>query len=126
MKSCVVESLFLFLGGRNLLIEIQILGAGVPADVGNRTDWPVDGGALSVTLHHAWTYLFVNVGLGDNVANFNISLTPQLLNTTGRGDLCLPKLSVPEGTVGDGQRATLQVITNDGSGASLYNVSLKV
>ena len=82
------------------------------------------GGALELELHHPWTYLFVNLGLGGNVSsNFNISLTPQLLNVTGKGTFCLPALPVPEGVARDGQPATLQVVTSGDSGSALYNVS---
>ena len=85
------------------------------------------GGALELELHHPWTYLFVNLGLGGgNVSsNFNASLTPRLLNVTGRGTLCLPSLPVPGGDAAprDGQPATLQVVTSGDSGSALYNVS---
>ena len=86
------------------------------------------GGALELELHHPWTYLFVNLGLGGNVSsNFNISLTPQLLNVTGKGTFCLPTLPVPEGAgARDGQPATLQVVTSGDSGSALYNVSFWV
>ena len=89
------------------------------------------GGAVEVDLHHPWTYLFVNLGLGGNVSsNFNVSLTPRLLNVTGKGTLCLPLLPVPDTGTGedgtgpsDGQPATLQVVTSGESGSALYNVS---
>lgn len=32
------------------------LGAGVPGNTGNRTDWPLNGGSLKLDLHHPWTY----------------------------------------------------------------------
>ncbi|RYP66736.1 hypothetical protein DL770_008754 [Monosporascus sp. CRB-9-2] len=95
--------------------------ANVPADAGNRTEWPVGGGAVSLHLHHQWTYVYINLGLGSNVTNFNITLTPQLMNVTGQGDFCIPELPVPEGTVTEGQNATIQVVTNGESGSALYN-----
>ncbi|RYP15370.1 hypothetical protein DL765_005761 [Monosporascus sp. GIB2] len=95
--------------------------ANVPADAGNRTDWPVGGGAVSLNLHHPWSYVYINLGLGNNVTNFNITLTPQLMNVTGEGDFCIPQLPVPEGTVREGQNATIQVVTNGDSGSALYN-----
>ncbi|RYP48765.1 hypothetical protein DL768_005422 [Monosporascus sp. mg162] len=95
--------------------------ANVPADAGNRTEWPVGGGAVSLHLHHQWTYVYINLGLGNNVTNFNITLTPQLMNVTGQGDFCIPELPVPEGTVMEGQNATIQVVTNGESGSALYN-----
>jgi len=96
--------------------------AGVPA-TSNRTAWPVAGGSLKLELHHDWTYLFVNLGLGANATNFNITLTPEFFNVTGSGAFCLPKLNVPEGTAKDGDVASLQVVTLGDSGSALYSVS---
>ncbi|KAI1119014.1 hypothetical protein F5Y14DRAFT_396201 [Nemania sp. NC0429] len=94
--------------------------AGVPYGAGNKTEWPIEGGAVALDLHHPWTYLYINLGLGQNSTNFNISLTPELLNVTGRGDFCFPVLPVPI-PVSDGQEATLQFVTNGQSGSALYN-----
>ncbi|KAF3069828.1 hypothetical protein GL218_07787 [Daldinia childiae] len=93
---------------------------GVPDGVGNRTEWPITDGAVQLTLHHPWTYLFVNVGLGSSVTNFNMSFTPDLMNVTGQGGFCLPSLSVPM-KVSDGTNATIQVVTSGDSGSALYN-----
>jgi hypothetical protein len=69
--------------------------------------------------------VFVNLGLGDNVTNFNYTLTPQFWNETGNGTLCIPKLPLPAGlTVSDGTTASLQVVTLGQSGSALYNVSV--
>ncbi|CAK7198502.1 hypothetical protein SEUCBS139899_001163 [Sporothrix eucalyptigena] len=88
----------------------------------NRTDWPTTGGSLSLDLHHPWTYVFVNVGLGENVTNFNYSLTPSFWNETGSGTLCIPHLDLPAGLEpADGQHATIQVVTLGESGTALYN-----
>ncbi|CAK7210251.1 hypothetical protein SCUCBS95973_000715 [Sporothrix curviconia] len=98
--------------------------AGVPQGAwsDNRTDWPTTGGSLSLDLHHPWTYVFVNLGLGDNVTNFNYSLTPQFWNETGSGVLCIPHLDLPAGLEPvDGQHATIQVVTLGDSGSALYN-----
>lgn len=97
-----------------------LLGAGVPYGAGNTTEWPLDGGPLELALHHPWTYVFVNLGLGGNTTNFNLTLTPDLWNTTGSGTLCVEKLAVPAG-IADGTRASLQVVTSGASGAALYN-----
>jgi hypothetical protein len=78
---------------------------------------------VSLDLHHAWTYVFINLGLGENVTNFNISLTPEFLNVTGNGTFCLPNLSLPGG-IADGTNASIQVVTSGKSGSALYNVSL--
>lgn len=100
----------------------QLKGAGVPYGAGNKTEWPLEGGSVVLDLHHPWTYLYINLGLGENATNFNISLTPELLNVTGSGNFCIPALPVPA-TVTDGQAASLQVVTNGESGSALYNVS---
>ncbi|KAI1798740.1 hypothetical protein F4811DRAFT_547396 [Daldinia bambusicola] len=92
----------------------------VPDGVGNRTEWPITDGAVQLTLHHPWTYLFINIGLGTSVTNFNMSFTPNLMNVTGKGNFCLPSLSVPM-EVSDGTNATIQVVTSGDSGSALYN-----
>ncbi|KAE9364387.1 hypothetical protein N431DRAFT_473978 [Stipitochalara longipes BDJ] len=90
----------------------------------NRTIWPLTGGSLNLDLHHQWTYYFVNLGLGTDNPTFNITLTQQLLNETGNGTLCMPKIVLPAGvTVSDGQNASIQVVTVGQSGSALYNVS---
>ncbi|PKS08265.1 hypothetical protein jhhlp_005208 [Lomentospora prolificans] len=94
--------------------------AGVPGDVGNVTDWPLTGGGLELELHHPWTYVFVNLGLGQNVSNFNVTLTPQFWNTTGNGTLCVPSLPVHL-DIEEGQEASIQVVTIGEKGDSLYN-----
>jgi hypothetical protein len=98
--------------------------AGVPATSAsspNRTAWPIGGGSFQLDLHHGWTYVFVNLGLGVNATNFNITLTPEFLNVTGSGQFCLPKLDVPEGAVKEGDLGSLQVVTVGDSGSALYN-----
>jgi len=101
------------------------IGAGVSADAGNRTDWPLEGGSLKLDLHHPWTYVFVNLGLGDNVTNFNYTLTPEFWNSTGKGTLCVSELPLPADlSVADGTKASIQVVTLGESGSALYNVSL--
>ncbi|KAF3196871.1 hypothetical protein TWF106_004044 [Orbilia oligospora] len=88
----------------------------------NRTVWPLDGGSIVLGLHHSFDYIFVNLGLGTEVASFNISLTPNFLNNTGNGTLCLPKVPIPaEIEIRDGQDASIQVVTVGKSGNALYN-----
>jgi len=101
--------------------------AGVPGNLpdGNRTEWPLDGGSLKLELHHPWSYVFVNLGLGENVTVFNYTLTPSLVNTTGNGTLCIPKLPLPADlTVADGDQASIQVVTSGHTGSALYNVGV--
>ncbi|KAK5992592.1 hypothetical protein PT974_06006 [Cladobotryum mycophilum] len=94
--------------------------AGVPYKTGNITDWPLDGGSLKLDLHHPWTYVYINLGLGDNTTNFNVSLTPEFLNVTGKGTFCIDKLPVPL-NITDGTLGSLQVVTSGASGSALYN-----
>ena len=90
----------------------------------NRTLWPLNGGSLELDLHHPWTYVFVNLGIGADYPAFNISLTNQPLNETGNGTLCLPQLAMPSSLgVVDGQKASIQVVTFGETGSALYNVS---
>ncbi|KAI2469572.1 hypothetical protein F4781DRAFT_431279 [Annulohypoxylon bovei var. microspora] len=97
---------------------------GVLDGVGNRTEWPISGGAVALTLHHPWTYLFINIGLGNAVTNFNMSLVPELMNVSGRGDFCLHDMVVPMDII-DGTNASIQVVTSGGGdggeGSALYN-----
>lgn len=58
--------------------------------------------------------------MGENTTNFNVSLTPQFWNVTGKGSLCVDKLPVPI-DVQDGALASLQVVTVGASGSALYN-----
>ncbi|PTB55342.1 hypothetical protein M431DRAFT_398864 [Trichoderma harzianum CBS 226.95] len=94
---------------------------GVPYKAGNITNWPLEGGSIELELHHPWTYLFINLGLGANTTNFNISLTPDLLNVTGKGTLCIDKLPVTLDNIANGTLASIQVVTSGDSGSALYN-----
>lgn len=97
-----------------------------------RTPWPLTGGSISLELHHHWTYLFVNLGFGSAVTNFNVSLNPEggrLVNETGNGTFCWNQVPVPDPatlglTVTEGMQASIQVVTVGDSGSALYNVSL--
>ncbi|KAF7891727.1 hypothetical protein EAF00_008029 [Botryotinia globosa] len=89
----------------------------------NRTLYPTTSFPINLDLHHRWTYVFINLGLGINgSSNLNISLTPSPLNTTGSGYLCLSDFDLPSGvTIEDGMNATIQVVTVGESGSALYN-----
>ncbi|KAJ4016431.1 hypothetical protein NW752_003558 [Fusarium irregulare] len=96
--------------------------AGVDYNEKNVTDWPLEGGSLTLDLHHDWTYVFVNLGLGENTTNFNISLTPEFLNATNPGTLFIEELALPSSVkVSDGDLASIQVVTVGDSGSALYN-----
>lgn len=101
---------------------LTTVGAGVDYNKKNLTDWPLEGGALTLDLHHNWTYVFVNLGLGENTTNFNISLTPQFLNATNPGTLFIEELALPSDVKpSDGDIGSIQVITLGESGSALYN-----
>ncbi|KAK4096824.1 hypothetical protein N658DRAFT_527458 [Parathielavia hyrcaniae] len=98
--------------------------AGVPGNLTDRpiTPWPLEGGSLKLELHHKWTYIFINLGLGPDVGNFNYTLTNPFWNSTGNGTLCVPKLALPADLpIMDGSQASLQVVTVGDSGNALYN-----
>lgn len=100
-------------------------GAGIDQtnSTNNRTLWPLKGGSLNVDFHHPFTYVFINLGVGSNVTNFNISLNALPLNETGNGTLCLPQLVLPAGlNLQDGTNASLQISTVGPEGTALYNV----
>lgn len=98
---------------------------GVPGNLTDRpiTPWPLSGGGtLKLDLHHPWSYLFVNLGLGEGTTNFNYTLTNPFWNETGNGTLCVPKLAVPADLpVSEGSFGTLQVVTLGEDGNGLYN-----
>ncbi|EEY21151.1 conserved hypothetical protein [Verticillium alfalfae VaMs.102] len=94
---------------------------GVEYGSGNRTDWPLTNGSIAFQLGHAFNYAFINVGLEDpttgNITSFNISLTPQLTNTSGHGTLCLDSLTLPTDlNIEDGTNASIQTIMVGPSG----------
>lgn len=105
-------------------LTVPILGAGLTDNATTaRTLWPLDGGSVNVTLHDSAAYIFINIGLGVNTTNFNITLFSQPLNETGAGNLCFPKLVLPPDLqVEDGTQASIQFATTGSNGEGLYNV----
>ncbi|KAL2270767.1 hypothetical protein VTJ83DRAFT_138 [Remersonia thermophila] len=98
--------------------------AGVPGNLTDspRTEWPLTGGSIKLDLRHHWTYIFINLGLGSDVSNFNYTLTNPFWNSTGNGTLCIEKLALPADLpVEDGSPASLQVVTLGDNGNALYN-----
>ena len=101
---------------------------------GTRTKWPTSGGSISINGSHEFAFTYVNLALGRNVTNFNISLVENF-NQTGAGELCLKdnlgaalkegleKSNITEESL-DGLDASLQVIQIAHSGSALYNVSV--
>ncbi|KAF2794156.1 hypothetical protein K505DRAFT_222551, partial [Melanomma pulvis-pyrius CBS 109.77] len=100
-------------------------------DVNNRTQWPVTGGSLSLTVSHPWALTYVNLGIGTNVSAFNISLVNGF-NQTGNGTFCLKETGKAALEAGlqkanlskealEGMQGSLQIIQIASTGASLYN-----
>ncbi|KAF1976843.1 hypothetical protein BU23DRAFT_13189 [Bimuria novae-zelandiae CBS 107.79] len=98
-----------------------------------RTPWPTTGGSITINGSHEWAFTYVNLALGSNVTNFNISLVNDF-NATGAGVLCLKDnvhAALEEGLTAsnitggtdalDGVDASLQVIQIGHTGSALYN-----
>ena len=106
------------------------------SSMSNRTQWPVTGGSVSINGSHAHALTYVNLGLGTNVTNFNITLVDNL-NQTGAGEFCLKNAGQAALEAGlkaagysgfddkrlDGLPASVQVVQLGHSGSALYNVS---
>ncbi|EON68181.1 hypothetical protein W97_07330 [Coniosporium apollinis CBS 100218] len=89
----------------------------------NRTQWPLSGGSVRIFGSHPWALTYVNLGVGNNVTSFNITLLDNF-NQTGNGTFCISQLGaavLEELGVQEGTNATLQVIQTSHSGSALYN-----
>ena len=92
----------------------------------NRTAWPLDGGSVVLSSSHESVITYVNLGLGDEVTGFNVSLLAAY-NATGNGTICFPQIGgdvLSSLNLTDGQTASLQVVHIGDSGNALYNVRL--
>lgn len=105
---------------------------GGQASRGNRTNWPVTGGALSIVpgwnAGHPTSFFYVNMGFGTSPRNMTNVMLP-IFQTTApskapfEGHFCMPNVPLPKNaSVEVGQNATIQVIQVALHGASLYNV----
>lgn len=109
----------------------------MPLSPGNRTKWPVGGGALSVQPGwfpgHSKAFIYVNIGIQEDgqQAPPNMShpvVPPFQLNGPSNneypGQFCLPQIGMPANlSLQVGQLITLQVVEAAQHGASLYSVS---
>ncbi|KAL0639655.1 hypothetical protein Q9L58_001222 [Maublancomyces gigas] len=87
----------------------------------NRTLWPIDGGALVFSPGHDFAQTYVNLGLGNEVTRFNITLAAPF-NQTGNGTFCFPKFTLPKDSgAQEGTNASIQVIQLSHNGGALYN-----
>lgn len=99
------------------------------------TVWPPTSGSTLINGSHPSALTAINLALGANATNFNISLVP-LFNQTGAGTFCLSetgRANLDQGfkdagyTGADDERinglmASVQVIQLGHSGSALYNV----
>jgi hypothetical protein len=110
-----------------VLLTTPPTGANVSQDTSanNRTAWPLEGGSLTFAGSHPWAYTYVNLGIGNVVTGFNVTVV-EGFNQTGNGTFCFPKLSGDAITglnIKEGTNASIQVIQISHTGAALYNVS---
>ncbi|KAG9187329.1 hypothetical protein G6011_05200 [Alternaria panax] len=103
-------------------------------DMANRTIWPPSGGATIINGSHTSALTAVNLALGSNATNFNITLL-EMFNQTGAGIFCMKetgRANLEEGFKAagysgldderiNGLMATVQVIQLGHSGSALYN-----
>ncbi|KNG50990.1 hypothetical protein TW65_71819 [Stemphylium lycopersici] len=103
-------------------------------DMANRTMWPPTGGSTMINGSHESALTAVNLALGTNVTNFNITLM-EIFNQTGAGVFCMKETGranleagfIAAGYSGldderiNGLMATVQVIQLGHSGSALYN-----
>lgn len=104
-----------------------IIGANVSQENSstNRTSWPLDGGSVVLSSSHETVITYINLGLGDEVTGFNVSLLAAY-NMVGNGTVCLPNVgaeALAALNLTDGQTASIQVVHIGDSGNALYNVS---
>ncbi|RKF80963.1 Uncharacterized protein GcM1_188029 [Golovinomyces cichoracearum] len=102
----------------------------------NRTNWPLNGGAIAVQPGwfpgHATAFFYLNIGLGTDgpdggPPNMSFPLVPvfQIVGPSREpfpGTFCLPQVLLPNNiSVKVGDNATIQVIETAIHGASLYS-----
>ena len=102
------------------------------------TLWPPSGGSTIINGSHTSALTAVNLALGSNATNFNITLL-EMFNQTGAGVFCMKetgRANLEEGFKAagysgldderiNGLMATVQVIQLGHSGSALYNVSIE-
>ncbi|KAJ9666687.1 hypothetical protein H2201_003091 [Coniosporium apollinis] len=86
-----------------------------------RTPWPLSGGPIQLEMGHTEARVQVLLALGDEPgSNFNIVLVPTV-QERGPEDFCFGMVTLPSGlNVTEGQRATVQVVTNGDPAGGLY------
>lgn len=92
----------------------------------NRTQWPLAGGPIQLTMEHDRAAVQVLIALGNDATDaFNTVLIPTT-QEEGIGKFCLGDVKVPESLgVKEGDNATIQVVTNGDPTGGLYNVCVR-
>ncbi|KAF1937804.1 hypothetical protein EJ02DRAFT_355969 [Clathrospora elynae] len=103
-------------------------------DIANRTLWPSSSGSILLNGSHPHALTTINLALGSDVTNFNISLV-NTFNQTGAGVFCFKETGKANLEAGfkaagysgsgdariEGLMATVQIIQAGASGGALYN-----
>ncbi|KAI0000244.1 hypothetical protein F4779DRAFT_622567 [Xylariaceae sp. FL0662B] len=73
--------------------------------------------------HHPWPYVYSDLGAEENMTDhFNVSLAPDLINVTGKGNFYRTSPHLPKGvSVDDGEKASIQVVARGESGDTLLS-----
>ncbi|KAF3048001.1 hypothetical protein E8E12_005723 [Didymella heteroderae] len=90
-----------------------------------RTDFPISGGPIQLTMGHQQSNVGVYLAVGDNPGDgFSTVLYPQF-QVSGLGNFCLGDVSIPSSlNVTEGTKATIQVIIKaQGEDTALYQCS---
>lgn len=91
----------------------------------SRTDFPITGAPIQLALEHTESRIQVLMALGDGDGAYSIELA-NTFQERGPEDFCLGagRVRIPEGVnVTNGDRATIQVVTNGDPEGGLYQVS---
>ncbi|KAL7272515.1 hypothetical protein RUND412_004670 [Rhizina undulata] len=100
------------------------------AQTTNRSNWPTNGGALSLRPIHAFALTTVNIAIGTTIIEevqtnpFSTQMVPMFNQTGANETFCIPKINIPaslKDKVKNGVNATIQVIQLVATGAALYN-----
>jgi hypothetical protein len=89
-----------------------------------RTNFPISGGPIQLSMGHPQTNVAVYMAIGDNPGSGFSIVAKQQLTVEGLGNFCLGSVSVPAGlNVSDGTLASIQVVSNAHEAGGLFQVS---
>lgn len=89
----------------------------------NRTQWPLTGGSIALTMGHIQTNIAVFIGIGNDVGSGFNTVVRQTFGEQGLGAFCMTGFDVTGLglNITDGTNATIQVVTNGDPNGGLYN-----